>query len=88
MQPVFLFQLLRRLTVATIAPILKTARLAFVAGDPRKGVPGEAIHEMGTARMGNNSTEAFLNQWNQAHEVPNLFFTDSACMTSSFCVAV
>jgi choline dehydrogenase-like flavoprotein len=27
-----------------------------------------------------------LNAWNQAHEVPNLFVTDGACMTSGSCV--
>jgi choline dehydrogenase-like flavoprotein len=27
-----------------------------------------------------------LNGWNQAHDVPNLFVTDGACMTSASCV--
>ena len=49
-------------------------------------VGGEAIHEMGTARMGDNPGESVLNQWNQAHDVPNLFVTDGACMTSTSCV--
>ena len=66
--------------------MLKAAGLAFVKGDPGKSVPGESIHEMGTARMGNEPSEAVLNKWNQAHEVPNLFVTDGACMTSSSCV--
>lgn len=66
--------------------MLKAAGLAFVKGDPGKSVPGESIHEMGTARMGNDPSEAVLNKWNQAHEVPNLFVTDGACMTSSSCV--
>jgi len=48
--------------------------------------PGGAIHEMGTARMGDNSEESVLNRWNQAHDVPNLFVTDGSCMTSSSCV--
>ena len=41
---------------------------------------------MGTARMGNDPSESVLNGWNQAHEVPNLFVTDGACMTSASCV--
>ena len=49
-------------------------------------VGGEAIHEMGTARMGNDPTESVLNRWNQAHDVKNLFVTDGSCMTSSSCV--
>lgn len=47
---------------------------------------GAAIHEMGTARMGHDAAESVLNGWNQAHDVPNLFVTDGACMTSSSCV--
>ncbi|MBW2942267.1 GMC oxidoreductase [Zhongshania aquimaris] len=47
---------------------------------------GGAVHEMGTARMGNDPTEAVLNAHNQAHDVPNLFVTDGACMTSASCV--
>ena len=46
---------------------------------------GLGIHEMGTARMGNDPKTSVLNRWNQAHDVPNLFVTDGACMTSSAC---
>lgn len=45
--------------------------------------PGACIHEMGTARMGHDSKTSVLNKWNQMHEVPNVFVTDGACMTSS-----
>jgi choline dehydrogenase-like flavoprotein len=48
--------------------------------------PGLAIHEMGTARMGRDPKTSVLNQWNQAHDVPNLFVTDGACMASASCV--
>jgi choline dehydrogenase-like flavoprotein len=47
--------------------------------------PGFIIHEMGTARMGRDPRTSVLNAWNQAHDVPNLFITDGACMTSSAC---
>lgn len=47
--------------------------------------PGEGIHEMGTARMGRDPRTSVLNEWNQAHDVNNLFVTDGACMTSSAC---
>lgn len=47
---------------------------------------GRGIHEMGTARMGADPSESVLNAHNQAHEVPNLFVTDGACMTSNSCV--
>ncbi|MBT8235106.1 MAG: GMC family oxidoreductase, partial [Bacteroidia bacterium] len=45
--------------------------------------PGACIHEMGTARMGHDPKTSVLNKWNQMHEVPNVFVTDGACMTSS-----
>ncbi|GAB4419959.1 MAG: hypothetical protein OHK0039_32940 [Bacteroidia bacterium] len=52
---------------------------------PEGRVPGFGIHEMGTARMGRDPRTSFLNGFNQSHEVPNLFVTDGACMTSSPC---
>ncbi|MEN0037070.1 MAG: GMC family oxidoreductase [Cellvibrio sp.] len=45
--------------------------------------PGACIHEMGTARMGRDPKTSVLNKWNQMHDVPNVFVTDGACMTSS-----
>lgn len=45
--------------------------------------PGASIHEMGTARMGRDPKTSVLNKWNQMHDVPNVFITDGACMTSS-----
>jgi len=46
---------------------------------------GNANHEMGTARMGRDPRTSVLNGNNQAWDVPNLFITDGACMTSSAC---
>ena len=51
-----------------------------------QSIGGVAIHEMGTARMGEDPGQSVLNRWNQAHEVPNLFVTDGSCMTSNSCV--
>ncbi len=47
---------------------------------------GFSVHEMGTARMGRNPKTSVLNKWCQAHDVPNLFVTDGACMTSNSCL--
>lgn len=46
-------------------------------------MPGGAIHEMGTARMGRDPRTSVLNEYNQVWEAPNVFVTDGACMTSS-----
>lgn len=48
--------------------------------------PGNANHEMGTARMGHDPKTSVLNKWNQLHDVKNVFITDGACMTSGSCV--
>ena len=49
------------------------------------GGVGLGIHEMGTARMGHDPKTSVVNKYNQAHDVPNLFVTDGACMASSGC---
>lgn len=48
--------------------------------------PGNANHEMGTARMGLDPKTSVLNAFNQMHEVPNVFISDGSCMTSGSCV--
>ncbi len=47
--------------------------------------PGQAIHEMGTARMGRSPKSSVLNKWNQLWDAKNVFVTDGAAMTSSAC---
>jgi len=48
--------------------------------------PGHSIHEVGTARMGNDPKRSVLNRFNQAHDVKNLFVVDGSCFVSSGCV--
>jgi choline dehydrogenase-like flavoprotein len=48
--------------------------------------PGNANHEMGTARMGHDEKTSVLNKWNQLHAVKNLFITDGSSMASSACI--
>ena len=66
--------------------MLKTAGAINIGVFDSGDAPGSAIHEMGTARMGNDPANSVLNRWNQAHDVNNLFVTDGSCMTSSSCV--
>jgi glucoside 3-dehydrogenase (cytochrome c) catalytic subunit len=47
--------------------------------------PGWAIHEVGIARMGEDSKKSVLNQFQQAHDIKNLFVMDGACFTSTGC---
>ena len=48
--------------------------------------PGLGIHEMGGARMGENPKTSVTNKFNQVHDVPNIYVTDGAFMTSASCV--
>jgi len=48
-------------------------------------MPGMAIHEVGTARMGNDPKKSVLNPFCQSHDVSNLLVTDGSCFVSSAC---
>lgn len=65
--------------------MLRAAGLRDIRLQAELAPPGLLIHEMGTARMGHDSATSVLNGHNQAHDVPNLFVTDGAAMTSSAC---
>ena len=65
--------------------VLEAAGLEDVGVNSKPAPPGLMIHEMGTARMGRDPETSVLNRLNQAHDVPNLFVTDGACMSSSAC---
>jgi choline dehydrogenase-like flavoprotein len=45
--------------------------------------PGSMIHDMGTARMGNDPKKSVLNRYNQTHDVSNLFVVDGAAFVTS-----
>ncbi len=45
--------------------------------------PGEIIHEVGGAIMGDDPQRSVVNQFCQSHQVPNLFVTDGACFVSN-----
>ncbi|GAB3272544.1 GMC family oxidoreductase [Parahaliea aestuarii] len=66
--------------------LMKAAGAVFTVKQGEMGEPGLGIHEMGTARMGDDPTQSVVNAHNQVHGAPNVFVTDGACMTSSSCV--
>jgi choline dehydrogenase-like flavoprotein len=45
--------------------------------------PGQIIHEVGGAIMGDDPSRSVLNQYCQSWEVPNLFVPDGACFVSN-----
>lgn len=67
------------------AEMLEAAGLGNVNPYVNDNPPGLTIHEMGTARMGRDAKTSVLDAHNTAWDVPNLYVTDGACMTSSAC---
>ena len=61
------------------------AGFEVVAKNARLANPGLCIHELGTARMGQDRKTSVLNRFNQSWEVKNLFVTDGACFVSTGC---
>lgn len=77
---------MRKDMVAHAVEMLEVAGAKDISTFDRKVVPGYAIHEMGTARMGRDPKTSVLNGNNQLWSCPNLYVTDGAAMTSSSCV--
>lgn len=44
--------------------------------------PGDATHEVGTARMGDDPRSSVVNRYNRSHDVKNLFVVDGASFVS------
>ena len=47
--------------------------------------PGRGIHEVGIARMGDDPKKSVLNQFQQTHDIKNLFVCDGSGFTSTAC---
>jgi len=69
----------------TAQELLEAAGARRIQPTGAPSTPGNTNHEMGSARMGRDRRTSVLNEWNQAWDIPNLFVTDGACMTSSAC---
>ena len=46
---------------------------------------GWSIHELGTVRMGNDPKTSVLNQFEQSHDVRNLFVVDGSAFVNASC---
>jgi choline dehydrogenase-like flavoprotein len=68
----------------TAASILKEAKAEILPYDPTfMGIPGQAIHEHSTCRMGADPKRSALNGFCQMHDVKNVFVVDGAAFTSA-----
>ncbi|HEY6802848.1 MAG TPA: GMC family oxidoreductase [Pyrinomonadaceae bacterium] len=67
----------------TSEEILRAAGAEVLSTGGQMTAPGRIIHELGTARMGNEPKTSVLNKFNQMHDVKNVFVTDGASFVSS-----
>ena len=66
------------------ASILKEAKAEILPYDSTfMGIPGQAIHEHSTCRMGADPKRSALNGFCQMHDVKNVFVVDGAAFTSA-----
>ncbi len=69
----------------TAAEMLETAGAKNIRLTTNTEMPGMAIHEVGTARMGDDPKKSVLDPFCQSHDVKNLLVTDGSCFVSSGC---
>lgn len=69
----------------TAQEMFEAAGLKIVYTSDRILTEGWSIHELGTARMGNDPKTSVLNQFQQSHDVKNLFVVDGSGFVSASC---
>jgi choline dehydrogenase-like flavoprotein len=67
----------------TSEEMLRAAGAEVVSTGGRMTAPGRIIHELGTARMGEDPKKSVLNKFNQSWDVKNLFVVDGASFVTS-----
>ncbi len=65
-------------SINTMAEVCDQAGFQVLSRNDQMFPPGYSIHELGTCRMGDNPKTSVLNQWNQSHDVKNLFVVDGS----------
>jgi choline dehydrogenase-like flavoprotein len=69
----------------TAQEMFEQAGLEVVSVERNMLTEGWSIHELGTARMGNDRKTSVLNQFQQSHDVKNLFVVDGSSHVSASC---
>jgi len=67
------------------AEMMEAAGAVNVRRRLETATPGWAIHEVGIARMGKDPKTSVLNQFQQTHDVKNVFVCDGSGFTSTAC---
>jgi len=76
---------MRKDIVAEMKAMLEAAGAKNISSYDSGHAMGHGIHEMGSARMGNDAKTSVLNKWNQVWDAPNVFVTDGSFMVSAAC---
>jgi choline dehydrogenase-like flavoprotein len=69
----------------TAREMFETAGIEVLNVDRQVLTEGWSIHELGTARMGADAKTSVLNQFQQSHDVKNLFVVDGSSHVSASC---
>jgi choline dehydrogenase-like flavoprotein len=67
------------------AEMLEAAGMKNIKVHQQVHLPGDANHDVGTARMGHDPKKSVLNQFQQTHDIRNLFVMDGSCFNSPGC---
>jgi choline dehydrogenase-like flavoprotein len=70
---------------ATAREMFEAAGIEILRSDADLLTEGWSIHELGTARMGGDPRTSVLNQFQQSHDVRNLFVVDGSSHVSASC---
>jgi choline dehydrogenase-like flavoprotein len=69
----------------TAKEMFEAAGIEVVGVDRELLTEGWSIHELGTSRMGNDPKTSVLNQFQQSHDVKNLFVVDGSSHVNASC---
>jgi choline dehydrogenase-like flavoprotein len=69
----------------TAAEMLEAAGARNIRVTTGTEMPGMAIHEVGTARMGNDAKKSVLDPFCRSHDIGNIVVADGSCFVSSAC---
>jgi choline dehydrogenase-like flavoprotein len=69
----------------TLSEMANESGFETAFSSPFLAAPGLCIHEVGTARMGDDPKTSVLNKFNQSWDVKNLFVADGSCFVSIGC---
>ena len=69
----------------TAKEMFEAAGIEVIGIDKTMLTEGWSIHELGTARMGTDPRTSVLNQFQQSHDVKNLFVVDGSSHVSASC---